>query len=305
MFNAEDIIELEKKWLRYKIKQKIKNYSIFLFLILIILSSVYFYLNYSKFQYFFTKKEIKNIEIVKNEPKSKEIVKKEISKIDKKQITKVTINEEKTKPIVNKKETTIDKNSTTKNSLHVEDNISKVIPNKELTKKQEPYSFKLIASNELNELFSSSGELLFNPPYVKVKKAVKEESLEKKQVSLKNTSHIKKEKSSNISIDMKEIDTIAYLKEKFYKTSSVVFALMIAEEYYNQNKYKDSLKWSLIANDVDSLNDKSWYWFAKSKIKLGQIDDAKKALNAYLKQNKSKRLSMLLNKIQHGDLNGL
>ena len=76
---------------------------------------------------------------------------------------------------------------------------------------------------------------------------------------------------------------------------------MLAEEYYYDKKYNETLKWALTANDIDAQNTKSWYWFAKSKVKLNHKKDAVRALKAYLANNSSKRLSTLLRKIEFGD----
>ncbi|MCD8544732.1 MAG: M28 family metallopeptidase [Sulfurospirillum cavolei] len=89
-----------------------------------------------------------------------------------------------------------------------------------------------------------------------------------------------------IKIESKEINSISYLKEKFDTTHNIVFALMLAEEYYLSKNYVESNKWALIANNLDAENEKSWIWFAKSKVKLGQKEDAILALKTYLKKHK-------------------
>lgn len=106
-----------------------------------------------------------------------------------------------------------------------------------------------------------------------------------------------------IKIESQEINSIQYLKEKFEKTHNIIFALMLSEEYYLSKDYPQSNKWALIANQLDSENEKSWIWFAKSKVKLGQKDDAVVALKAYLKNNKSKAAQTLLNQILLGEIN--
>jgi len=106
-----------------------------------------------------------------------------------------------------------------------------------------------------------------------------------------------------IKIETQEVNSLQYLKEKFEKTNNIIFALMLAEEFYNNKNYVESNKWALVANHLDSDNEKSWIWFAKSKLKLGQKEDAIVALKAYLKTNKSKVAQTLLNQISMGDLN--
>lgn len=105
-----------------------------------------------------------------------------------------------------------------------------------------------------------------------------------------------------IKIESQEINSIHYLKEKFEKTNNIIFALMLAEEYYLSKDYIQSNKWALIANQLDADNEKSWLWFAKSKVKLGQKEDAIVALKAYIKNNKSKAAQTLLNQIHLGEI---
>ncbi|WP_051906413.1 MULTISPECIES: hypothetical protein [unclassified Sulfurospirillum] len=105
-----------------------------------------------------------------------------------------------------------------------------------------------------------------------------------------------------IKIETQEVHSIQYLKDKFEKTHNITFALMLAEEYYLAKNYTESNKWALIANNVDSENEKSWIWFAKSKIKLGHKEDAALALKAYLKNNKSQAAQSLLNQIAVGEV---
>ncbi|MDY0264386.1 MAG: hypothetical protein RBR12_04305 [Sulfurospirillum cavolei] len=104
-----------------------------------------------------------------------------------------------------------------------------------------------------------------------------------------------------IKIESQEINSISYLKEKFDTTHNIVFALMLAEEYYLSKNYVESNKWALIANNLDAENEKSWIWFAKSKLKLGQKEDAILALKTYLKNTKSQAAQSLLNQITLGE----
>jgi len=313
MFNAEEIIELEKKWLKYKIKQKSKVYLLFILFIGIISALIY--------QYYLPKQLVRtHIKIHKEKVLIKKESKKEIKKVKVKEYTPI-------KPIIKKKTTTkneypishniVVKQEDNKTLILKDDNgttsdkpIQKIsLKQKAQNKPIKSYYFKLIPTEQGNELFSSDGFLNFNSPI----KVIKEPIIKENQVipSIreaakvyalpKETMQIKKKPT--IEIDMKEVDTITYLKQKFYSTSSIVFALMLSEEYYNEKKYKNSLKWSLIANDIDSQNTKTWYWFAKSKVKLNKKEDAIRALKAYLSNNKSKRLRTLLKKIELGDIN--
>lgn len=297
MHNAEEIIELEKKWLKYKIKQKIKLLSLFLLLIIIFSYPIYkFYIKNENN----SKVSIKTIPLTKNLEHNKTIVKpivKEYAPItivennNTKILTKNSVKSVISTQLIHIAEKNIDSNESNITKIAILDNKKEI---------QKSYYFKLQPVDQGNELFSSSSTLIFNSPYTDSIKPIKKvptppiESVESTEKTNENTS---------ISIDMKEIDTIAYLKQKYYSTSSIVFALMLCEEYYDNKNYEESLKWALTANDIDSENTKTWFWFAKSKVKLNQKDDAIKALKAYLSNNRSKRLSTLLNKIELGDTN--
>jgi len=241
--------------------------------------------------------------------KEKVVNKKEIKKVKDKEynpikpIIKKTMNDTSTKPISNN---IVVKQEDNKTIVLKYDNNTTI--NKPLQKKPiKSYYFKLIPTEQGNELFSSDGFLTYNSPIKEVEQPIDEKKQVIKSIREaaktftvpKETIEIKKKPT--IEIGMKDVDTITYLKQKFYSTSSIVFALMLSEEYYNEKKYKDSLKWALTANDIDSQNTKTWYWFAKSKVKLNKKEDAIRALKAYLSNNESKRLRTLLKKIELGD----
>ena len=104
-----------------------------------------------------------------------------------------------------------------------------------------------------------------------------------------------------IKIETKEMNSIEYLKEKYEKTHSIVYALMLSEEYYLTKNYQESNKWAIISNNLDAENEKSWILFAKTKVKLGRKDDAITALKAYVKNNKSQAAQALLNQLIIGE----
>lgn len=295
MFNAEEIIEIEKKWLKYKIKQKSKYYIIFI-VIVAITSGVFYQFN--------IKKKSKNDTLSKTKIIEKKlIIKKEPTETKREEYEPIT-------PI-----STSESNTTTINPLEKKLTITKEVMNinKNITKTNEiekintkSYYLKLEPRVQGNELFSSNSFLSFNSPIEKkLTPFVKENNiiLPIREIQKKEIKPIKEKKKSAITIDIKDMDTIVYLKEKFYATSSIVFALMLSEEFYYNKNYNESLKWALTANDIDSQNTKTWYWFAKSKIKLNKKEDAIRALKAYLSNNESKRLSTLLRKIELGDTN--
>ncbi len=92
--------------------------------------------------------------------------------------------------------------------------------------------------------------------------------------------------------------SLKQLKKRFYRTNNPKYALQIAQRFYNAKRYKEALKWSLIANEIDEQNPKSWLMFAKTKVKMGKRQDAVNVLQAYLKTYTSEEIRRYLHKIK-------
>lgn len=90
------------------------------------------------------------------------------------------------------------------------------------------------------------------------------------------------ENNIKINIDSKIIN-IYDLKKQFYQNPSYKKALVLSNYYYKNKNYKKSIFWALKANDIDKTAKESWLVFIKSKKALGDIEEANKALNAYVK----------------------
>ena len=268
MLSANEIAELEKKFSRYQLKQRIYTLTLSIMVLLIFSLSAYLYPD------FFPGKKSQEYENISSTPLN----------------------------------TNIEQNLSQKN---VEKNTTLYSPPPISTEKeQEKLVLQLpVIENKTEKKQSYSG--------------VQEEEIESKifmrkpSLSESDFSYKSKEESLNtallppplmkppketgmIKIETKDVNSLQYLKERFDKTHNIVFALMLAEEYYKNKNYNESNKWALIANNMDSENEKSWIWFAKSKLKLGQREDAIVALQAYLKSNKSKAAQGLLHQINNG-----
>jgi len=134
----------------------------------------------------------------------------------------------------------------------------------------------------------------------KVKVVVVEKIVEKKVFVQKDE---KKEptKKQNIVISSKKvaktINKFKLLEKKFYKTSDYKIALKLSRLYYTSREYKKALKWSMVANELNKKDDESWLLFAKSKLKLGEKEIARRALTSYQQIYKSNRVKKLLKRI--------
>ena len=92
------------------------------------------------------------------------------------------------------------------------------------------------------------------------------------------------------------------LREQFLKTNNPTIALELARLNFRNNNFKEAIKWSLAANDIDNSLEESWIIFAKSKYKLKQSNDAVKALREYNKNLNKASINELINKIKSGTL---
>ncbi len=106
-----------------------------------------------------------------------------------------------------------------------------------------------------------------------------------------------KKQNKKIIITSGSIKSLSFIKKRFYATHNINFALKIADRFYDAKRYKKSLKWALIANEINDKNENSWIIFAKSKVKLGKKGDAINALKEYLKHNRSANVKSLLDDI--------
>lgn len=88
------------------------------------------------------------------------------------------------------------------------------------------------------------------------------------------------------------------LTAKFEKSNSSDIAVLIARRYYDIKDYKNSEKWALIANELDSNNEESWIIFAKSKYNLKQKDDAISVLKIYNDKANSANIEDLMKQIE-------
>jgi tetratricopeptide (TPR) repeat protein len=101
-----------------------------------------------------------------------------------------------------------------------------------------------------------------------------------------------------VLITSQDGSSLSFIKKKFYATNNAIFSMKLAEKFYASKKYEKALKWSLITNEIDSKNEKSWLMFAEIKDKMGRKQDAINALNQYLKYENSSKAKQLLKKIK-------
>ncbi len=109
-------------------------------------------------------------------------------------------------------------------------------------------------------------------------------------------------KPKNILIQQKSASLKDLINEFYYAPSSSK-ALIIARKYYEKHRYKESMKWSLKANELNKRSEESWILFAKSLYKLGQKQKAVKTLQFYLHRHESAKAKAVLISMQKGAFN--
>jgi tetratricopeptide (TPR) repeat protein len=87
---------------------------------------------------------------------------------------------------------------------------------------------------------------------------------------------------------------------RFKKNKNPALSLFIAKRYYAAGEYQKSYNYALMTNEIDKNIEESWIIFSKSLVKLGQHELAMNTLKSYLKTTKSSAADVLLRKIESG-----
>ncbi|MDP2076503.1 MAG: hypothetical protein Q8N01_10900 [Sulfuricurvum sp.] len=95
-----------------------------------------------------------------------------------------------------------------------------------------------------------------------------------------------KGKSTSITRDDAAFD-IHELEERFKNNSNPNLGLYIARYHYDHGNYTESYNYALKTNAISSTMEESWLIFAKSLVKLGKEDQAKKTLQLYISNSNS------------------
>ena len=107
---------------------------------------------------------------------------------------------------------------------------------------------------------------------------------------------------SNVHLDIIETTSLSAYKDvekRFHQSHDIDDALFLAKSYYKKENYKKAAHWAFEANKLDATLEDSVLIFVKSKIKLGNKNEALAILNQYVKNNDSKDARVLLEKIKN------
>lgn len=77
------------------------------------------------------------------------------------------------------------------------------------------------------------------------------------------------------------------LEDRFKNNSNPNLGLYIARYHYDHANYTESYNYALKTNSINATMDESWLIFAKSLVKLGKEDQARKTLQLYISNSNS------------------
>jgi len=268
-----NVIELENRWRKYKIKSYLPYVSVFFILVLISVLGVFF------IQPKKTKVEQKS-----------HIVKKETSPVVSKLNTEV-IQIKKSKPVE-------------------KEQIKQTVKE---AKQQKTKKIVLSPSlNFISSMkYDFDTDIVYKKTQVKkqkIKQKTKEEEKIKEKVVLKKEKKsVQQEpiqnKKSRINIEINRQDAqkdINDVMKRFQKNNNPALSLFIAKKYYEIGNYRQSYNYALITNGINDEIEISWIIFAKSLVKLNKRDEAINTLKKYINHTHSNQAKILLEDIISG-----
>jgi len=267
-----NIVDLERRWVKYKIKSYIPHLIIVISLVVIstILLIVF---NSEQITNNKDKSIVNNKKNLTNEPE------KEYEKIKEKVIKPVQT----VKPIVTKAITTIDRTP----PVVQEHKKVQLTPSLDFMRKMQ---------NSMQPYYKN--ETIKAEPIKKVQ-APKVEVVEQKQVLVQD--RVSQAEIQQITIQRQNTQNdIFEIIARFKKNSNPALSLFIAKKYYELGDYEQAYNYALITNKINKEIESSWIIFTKSLVKLGKRKQAIATLKQYIKQSHSSAARILLDEIYAG-----
>ena len=132
-----------------------------------------------------------------------------------------------------------------------------------------------------------------------------DESPVKSKIIVSNAPQVKRVKKDiprkKMHLNIIKSSTVSAYKDvesRFYQSHDTDDSLFLAKSYYRKGNYKKSEYWSLQTNKINSNIEESWMIFVKSKIKLGDKNQAIRILTNYAKKSNSSAAWNLLLKLK-------
>lgn len=87
------------------------------------------------------------------------------------------------------------------------------------------------------------------------------------------------------------------LQTRFQSNGNPNLGVFIARYHYDHGNYPEAYNYALKTNAINNKMEESWLIFAKSLIKMGKVDQAKKTLQLYISQSNSENAKNLLDSL--------
>jgi len=261
-----EIVELEKRWLRYKLKKLIFPLSILA--IIFIAALLFLFIDFSKF-YPSNESQSNNETVV-------------IKKIEQHIDADVQV-------------------ESTKNRQPIQPQIA--VQNRQVI--LQAYEPKINLSNETTQEKENQSiqeeNIVLDKSLQHQTDSKKAQAPQKNSKAVLNTSE---SKSNNLDIFTRsenEMDP-RMIEQRFNETNNVRYAIFLAKYYYDNKDYEKSYRWAFTVNQLDPISEEGWLFFAKSLYKLDRKDDAVKVLKNYLNHYRSQAAQDTLRQIIQGVL---
>jgi hypothetical protein len=282
----DNMKELEKRWYFYKAKQSLLSLNATAFVVMFTLGGYYSYTQMDVIKSFFNEKTL----LAENRIKAPEVNKEPVVKKEPVVLAKII-----KEPVVNSVKATevviASKNEGLDNTVLHEVALEPIIPIVNMEKESHKKSSSKKVHKHVRKATTTQRKM------VKAKASTyltaSELSTIKKEVVVLDSQRTKK-----INLNGSSANYIETMIRKFSKSKNSRDALLLAKAFYIKQDYRNSEKWALTANKLDSSQDESWHIFAKSKFKLGQKNEALRILSTYYKKSHSPKTKALILKIK-------
>jgi hypothetical protein len=276
----DNIKELERRWYFYKAKQSLLSLNAGAFVLMFSLGSYYTYTQIDEIKSFVNNKILlaeNKVQVVDTEKEA------------------VEVTERMSDPVINSVKATevviASKNEGLERAVLHEVALEPIIPIVNI----ETESVKKASSKKVHK--HTVGSTRSSKKLVKAKASTYLTASELSTIN-KEITVLDSEKTKKINLNGSSVNYIETMMKKFSKSKNPREALLLAKAFYLQKDYKNSEKWAFTANKLDSSNAESWHIFAKSKLKLGQKNEALKILSTYYKKSHSLKTKALILKIK-------
>lgn len=119
------------------------------------------------------------------------------------------------------------------------------------------------------------------------------------QVQIKAPQPLVKGKLTSIKRDDTAFD-IHEIEDRFKNTSSPNLGVYIAKYHYDHGNYSEAYNYALKTNAINNSIEDNWLIFAKSLVKLGKEEQAKKTLQLYISNSNSQAAKNYLDTLDKG-----